>query len=152
MRWDVRRFLAHVHLPALRDAQTSLGRWRDSPLKPLLETAAADLDPDALVAVSAKVQEANEGLASLPAIEDLATRIGDETIDLVGNRHSLKTSLAVGRVESGRLIRELRLYVDGDAQRPLSSASLGALNVLYLALLDLRLSAQLDQEEIAMSL
>jgi putative ATP-dependent endonuclease of OLD family len=43
----------------------------------------------------------------------------------------------------------LQLLVDGDAQRRLSAASLGALNILYLALLDLGLDARLLAEEIA---
>jgi putative ATP-dependent endonuclease of OLD family len=45
LRWDVRRFLAHVHLPALRDAESELVAWRRSPLRPLLEAAAEATDP-----------------------------------------------------------------------------------------------------------
>ena len=148
-RWDVRRFLAHVYLPALRDAESMLRRWRDSPLRPLLEAAAEDVDQDDLLRVSEKVKDANDLLAALPEIRDLANEIADETVSLVGERQALETSLAVGPVEAGRLIRGLQLYVDGKAQRPLSAASLGALNVLYLALLDLRLAAQRELEEIA---
>jgi putative ATP-dependent endonuclease of OLD family len=41
------------------------------------------------------------------------------------------------------------LFVDGAARRPLGSASLGTLNVLYLALLELSLEQRLDESEIA---
>jgi putative ATP-dependent endonuclease of OLD family len=48
-----------------------------------------------------------------------------------------------------RLIRGMRLYVDGDAHRNLGSASLGTLNVLYLALLELGLATRMLDSEIA---
>jgi putative ATP-dependent endonuclease of the OLD family len=48
-----------------------------------------------------------------------------------------------------RLIRGLRIFVDGDAHRSLGSASLGTLNVLYLALLELGLDQRLEEAEIA---
>ena len=45
--------------------------------------------------------------------------------------------------------RGMRLYVDGDAHRNLGSASLGTLNVLYLALLELGLATRMQDSEIA---
>ena len=43
----------------------------------------------------------------------------------------------------------MRLYIDGDAHRSLRSASLGTLNVLYLALLELGLATRMQDSEIA---
>jgi putative ATP-dependent endonuclease of OLD family len=99
--------------------------------------------------VSATIREANREVGALKEVRELAGRIGERTAALVGERHALETSLDVAPVDPTRLIKALRLLVDGDAQRPLSAASLGALNVLYLALLDLGLDAQLEAEEIA---
>jgi putative ATP-dependent endonuclease of OLD family len=147
--WDVRRFLGHVHLPALRDAEGELAGWRRSPLRPLLEAAADAVDPADLTDISRAVADANRGVGALMPIRDLADRIGARTSALVGAMQALETSLDVAPVEAMRLIRSLQLLVDGDAQRPLSAASLGALNVLYIALLDLGLDARLEAEEIA---
>src|SRR2546421_12037018 len=47
-----------------------------------------------------------------------------------------------------RAIRGLRLFLDGGAQRGLHRASLGSLNVLYLALLELELSRRVEAREI----
>jgi putative ATP-dependent endonuclease of OLD family len=149
VRWDVRRFLGHVHLPALRDAEGELANWRRSPLRPLLEAAADAVDPDDLADISAAIADANRGVGALEPIRDLADRIGARTSALVGALQALETSLDVAPVQAMRLIRSLQLLVDGDAQRPLSAASLGALNVLYLALLELGLDERLTAEEIA---
>jgi putative ATP-dependent endonuclease of OLD family len=149
VRWDVRRFLAHVHLPALRDAETELAGWRRSPLRPLLEAVAEATDPADLAKVSATIREANREVGALRQVKELANRIGERTAALVGEHQALETSLDVAPVDPTRLIRALQLLVDGDAQRPLSAASLGALNVLYLALLDLGLDARLVADEIA---
>jgi putative ATP-dependent endonuclease of OLD family len=149
VRWDVRRFIGHVHLPALRDADGDLANWRRSPLKPLLVAAAESVNPEDLHAASEAVEEANQQVGALDEIRSLAERIGQRTVDLVGPRQGLETRLDVAPVDPMRLLRALRLLVDGDAQRPLSATSLGALNVLYLALLDLGLDAELAQEKLA---
>lgn len=149
VRWDVRRFLAHVHLPALRDAEGELARWRRSPLRPLLEKVAEATNPADLEDVSAAVREANEKIGELSAVKELGERISERTAALVGDRQALHTRLDVAPVDPMRLIRALHLLVDGDSERPLSAASLGALNILYLALLDLGLDTQLAAEEIA---
>ena len=55
-----------------------------------------------------------------------------------------------------RLIRDMRLFVDGDAHRSLRTASLGTLNVLYLALhelgLDVRLLGDSDIAHVVMAI
>jgi putative ATP-dependent endonuclease of OLD family len=68
---------------------------------------------------------------------------------MVGEHHALEADLGVAPLEPMRLIRGLRIFVDGEAHRPLNSASLGTLNVLYLALLELGLEQRLKSEEIA---
>jgi len=68
---------------------------------------------------------------------------------MVGEHHALEAELGVAPLEPMRLIRSLRIFVDGEARRPLGSASLGTLNVLYLALLELGLEQRLKGAEIA---
>jgi putative ATP-dependent endonuclease of OLD family len=68
--------------------------------------------------------------------------------ELVGQAQAPETTLGIGPTEPKRLLRSLRILVE-EAARPLSSSSLGTLNVLYLALLELGLRRQLQDEELA---
>ncbi len=61
-----------------------------------------------------------------------------------------RLDLAPGDPE--RTLRSLRLFVDGAAQRRLSSASLGTLNVLYIALMQLELERLIERGEIEYAL
>jgi putative ATP-dependent endonuclease of OLD family len=60
----------------------------------------------------------------------------------------LEPTLDLAPSDPQRTLRALRLYLDGAAQRNLSSASLGALNVLYIALLEIELARLLAKSEI----
>jgi putative ATP-dependent endonuclease of OLD family len=60
----------------------------------------------------------------------------------------LEPTLDLAPSDPQRTLRALRLYLDGAAQRNLSSASLGALNVLYIALLEIELARLLAKGEI----
>jgi putative ATP-dependent endonuclease of OLD family len=146
---DLRRFLAHVHLDALRDVEGDLASWRRSPLRALIEQAAEHADGEELEAVGEALNEANETLAGLGPVKELAGEIAEETERFAGPHHGLDTSLGLSPAEPRRILRGLQLFLDGASRRRLSAASLGALNVLYLALLELRLSRQLANGEIA---
>jgi putative ATP-dependent endonuclease of OLD family len=145
---ELRSYLHHEYLGALRDAEGDLASWRRSPLRRLLEQAAQNADPDELEAVREALERANEAIAELGSVEDLANQIGEETARLVGDPHALEPSLQLGPSDPERSIRELRLLLDGDAQRALRTASLGSLNVLYLALLELELARRVAGREI----
>ncbi|TDC71298.1 DUF2813 domain-containing protein [Actinomadura sp. GC306] len=146
---DVREYLFIAYLHALRDVQSDIRNWRRSPLRRLLETAAAAAPQEALGGVEQAMAEANAQLNQLDVIEQLGTSISARTLDMVGDQHALETSLAAAPPDPVRLIRGMKLFVDGPAQRDLGSASLGTLNVLYLALLELGLDQQLLENEIA---
>jgi putative ATP-dependent endonuclease of the OLD family len=81
-------------------------------------------------------------------VQELAAQIGDETNRLVGDVHALDPTLQVAPTDPDRAVRDLRLLLDGAAQRSLTSASLGSLNVLYLGLLELDLKRRIDDGEI----
>lgn len=145
---ELRSFLHHEHLGALRDAEGDLASWRRSPLRRLLEQAARDADPAELERLKGALEEANAAVDELGSVTELAERIGAETASLVGDQHSLDPSLQVGPTDPGRSVRDLRLLLDGDAQRSLRTASLGSLNALYLALLELELARRVSGREI----
>jgi putative ATP-dependent endonuclease of OLD family len=145
---ELRARLHHEHLGALRDVEGDLRSWWRSPLRDLLEQAARDADPQEMQRVREALEEANIAVSELGSVENLADRVGKETARLVGELHALDPTLQVGASEPERAVRDLRLMLDGAAQRPLSSASLGSLNVLYLALLELELERRVDGGEI----
>src|SRR5205823_3782440 len=134
---ELRTRLHHEHLGDLRDAEGDLRSWRRSPLRELLEEAARNADPDELERLREALEAANVAVGDLGSVKDLAERVGRETARLVGELHALDPTLQVGATDPERAVRDLRLMLDGEAQRSLSAASLGSLNVLYLALLEL---------------
>lgn len=145
---ELRTRLHHEYLGALRDAEGDLRSWWRSPLRELLEQAARDADPDELERLRAALKDANAAVGGLGSVKDLAKRVGRETARLVGDLHALDPTLQVGATDPERAVRDLRLMLDGDAQRALGAASLGSLNVLYLALLELDLARRVAGGEI----
>lgn len=145
---DVREHLFLTFLHALRDVESDIRSWRRSPLRALLEAAAVEAEGGTLDEVRQAMDDANEQLNQLAAIADLSRRISGQTLAMVGDSQALEAELGVAPPDPLRLIRGMRLFVDGDAHRDLSSASLGTLNVLYLALLELGLEQRLGKSEI----
>jgi putative ATP-dependent endonuclease of OLD family len=147
---ELRRYLHLVFLHALRDVESDIRSWRRSPLKKLLETAAAAASDEDLDDVRAAMKEANKKLNDLEEVKDLGTSISDRLVDMIGENQAISTELAVAPDDPMRLIRNMRLFIDGAARRDLTSASLGTLNVLYLALQELGLAAhELNESDIA---
>jgi putative ATP-dependent endonuclease of the OLD family len=146
---DLRGYLHFVYLHALRDVAGDIVSWRRSPLRGLLEAAAADASPEELQAVAAAISAANAEITQLVPIEQLGRRITERTREMVGGNQALEAELGVAALDPIRLLRELRLFVDGTKRRSIASASLGSLNVLYLALLELGLEQRLKGTEIA---
>lgn len=145
---ELRSYLHHEYLGALRDVEGDLASWRRSPLRRLLEQAATEAAPEELAAVREALAEANTAVADLLTVKDLSRRIGEETGRLVGELHALDPSLQLAPTDPDRAVRDLRLLLDGEAQRALRMASLGSLNVLYLALLELELARRTSGREI----
>jgi putative ATP-dependent endonuclease of the OLD family len=146
---DLRGYLWVAYLQALRDAQGDLGSWNRSPLRALLQKAADDASDEELQAAADAIADAQSKITELPPVKELAEAITKRTTSMVGASHGLETELGVAPLDPMRLIRGLRIFVDGDAHRPIGSASLGTLNVLYLALLELGLEQRLSESEIA---
>ncbi|QWF80990.1 DNA replication and repair protein RecF [Amycolatopsis sp. CA-230715] len=148
--YELRSYLHLVFLHALRDVEADIRNWRRSPLRTLLLAAAAAASEDDLGEVQVAMKEANDKLNSLDVIKDLSDNIGQRLVDMVGDNQAIATELAAAPDDPMRLIRAMRLFVDGDAHRNLGSASLGTLNVLYLALQRLGLDTRrVDDEDIA---
>lgn len=140
---ELRSYLHLLYLHALRDVENDIRNWRRSPLRALLQGAATAASEEDLGQIRGAMKDANDKLNDLEVIKDLGSNIGRRLVDMVGPNQAIDTELAVAPDDPLRLIRGMRLFVDGDAHRTLATASLGTLNVLYLALQELGLDTRL---------
>lgn len=131
--YEVRRRLPLELLPALRDCEGDLGRWTRSPLRPLLDKAAGAIDRTSLEELAEGVDEATEELSNVDEVKEIATSIIDKLEEMVGSAQMLETVLRFSPTDPDKLIRALRLFIDG-GRRAIGDASLGSANLLYFAL------------------
>ena len=131
--YEVRRRLPMELMPALRDCEGDLARWTRSPLRPLLDKAAAEIDRDELEKLAAGVDESTEKLTKVDQVRLVAESISNKLIEMVGSAQALETVLRFSPTDPDKLIRALRIFIDG-GRRGISDASLGSTNLLYFAL------------------
>lgn len=131
--YEVRRRLPLELLPALRDCEGDLGRWTRSPLRPLMDKAAGAIDRTSLEELAEGVDEATEKLANVDEVKEVATSIVEKLEEMVGSAQMLETVLRFSPTDPDKLIRALRLFIDG-GKRGIGDASLGSANLLYFAL------------------
>lgn len=120
-------------LPALRDAESDLQNWRRSPLRPLLERLT--IDATKLTSIATSLGKVSEDLVKDAAVGTLASSTTERIEHMVGPAMHGDTSFGVVSTNPDQLLRSVRLFVDGDKSRPLSEASLGSANIIFLALL-----------------
>jgi putative ATP-dependent endonuclease of OLD family len=133
VNYDVRRRLPLELLPALRDCEGDLARWSRSPLRPLLDKAAGDIDRNDLESLAQGVDAATAELAKIDEVKSVAESIAKKLTDMVGSAQALETLLRFSPTDPDKLIRALRIFIDG-GKRGISDASLGSSNLLYFAL------------------
>ena len=134
----VRRRMPLDVLPALRDAEGDLANWRRSPLKPLLDEVARQINRADLETIAGQVSEATHAVAEVSEMKSLAKRISARLVEMVGSSHAVEMLLGFSPTDPERLLRALRLFIDA-GRRSISEASLGSANLLYLALKSLEL-------------
>jgi putative ATP-dependent endonuclease of OLD family len=149
---DVRRWLALMVLPALRDAETDLQAWRKSPLRPLLERVRKTIPPGVLEEVRAKLDEANTPLLQEASMLALVKAINDRIRDLAGPLHHVVTEFDFASSEPAQLLHAIRLFVSEAQTRAIGDVSLGTSNILFLALLLQELESREAAKEIATSI
>lgn len=134
--YDVRSRIPLALLPALRDAENDIANWRKSPLRPLLDRATAKIDRSQLEKVADAVATAGAELAAITEIKHVSDDVNSRLERMVGTYHTSTIQLGLAPADSDRLIRALRVFIDG-GRRGISEASLGSANLLYLALMAL---------------
>lgn len=131
--YEVRRRLPMELLPALRDCEADLARWTRSPLRPLLDKAASEIDRDDLESLAEGVDDATEALAEVDQVKGVGQAIASKLDELVGSAQALDTVLRFSPTDPDKLVRALRVFIDGGA-RGIADASLGSANLLYFAM------------------
>jgi putative ATP-dependent endonuclease of the OLD family len=144
--FTLRQWIPLTVLPALRNAEEDLANWRQSPLAPLLRAAAANIDADELDKVAQEIFAATSRIGALPDVKSLSDQIRERLEDMVGPTHGVDTSLGFSPTDKDRLVRSLRIFIDG-GKRGISDASLGCANLIYLTLLSLELERQVHEGE-----
>jgi putative ATP-dependent endonuclease of OLD family len=144
--YDVRSAIPLDVLPALRDAEGDLANWRRSPLRPLLDEASSQIDRDRLKRIAEGVSTATDAVAKTTEIKELANQISAQLKQMVGAAHAIETILGFSPTDPERLVRALRLFIDG-GKRGINEASLGSANLLYLSLKSLELEQLVRQRE-----
>jgi len=110
---DLRRRIAMDLLPALRDAEGDLAVWRRSPLRPLLERAFASVASQDLAEVRDAVHAATGQLAAFPSVQSLEQALQELFASMSGPKQNIQPSLGFGTTDLTRLLRNLRLLIDG---------------------------------------
>lgn len=135
---SLRRMLPLDVQIALRDAEKDLSNWRYSPLRPLIEELAGDLDDTAREEIQDQVNAAQTELVAHAEVVATATRISDRLIAIAGAQHAVPVTLGLAPTRLEALLRSLRLLIDNGA-RGVPDASLGTANLIFLALKSLEL-------------
>lgn len=133
LSYEVRRRLPMELMPALRDCEGDLARWTRSPLRPLLDKAAGGINREDLEELVKGVDESTKAVAEVDQVKSVAKAIHDKLLEMVGSAQALETVLRFSPTDPDKLIRALRIFIDG-GRRGISDASLGSANVLYFAL------------------
>lgn len=129
----VRRRIALDMLDALRDAEGQLASWRNSPLRPLLEDAVAEVSRPDLDLVAADLEAATKKMEGFPSLQGLEASLRAGILDLAGKAYDVDARLRFAPADPMRLYRSLAMFIDG-GKRGIAEASLGSANVVLIAL------------------
>jgi putative ATP-dependent endonuclease of OLD family len=132
---EIRKWITLVILPALRDAEGNIQSWKRSPLRPLLDRVKKGIPAKHFVAVRESLDGAKATLLQAKPVADLVTSINQRVQQLAGPIHAVETDFDFASSEPEQLIRSLRIFLREKTSKPLSDASLGTANILFLALL-----------------
>lgn len=133
------RYISLRLLPALRDAESDLHTAR-SPLRRLI--ARADVPEGTLESIVTSIDDATKPLHDEAELRGIQEALAERFDQMVGKLFAIEPSLGLLSTRPEQLLRSLRLFVDQERRRPVSQASLGTSNLLYLSLLLEEIEAQ----------
>jgi len=144
--YEQRKWLPLEVLSGLRDTESDLLSWRKSPLRPLIERAIETTDKQELENVADEITRSTDSLKELDEIRSLTEKINTQLENIIGDRHTIETSLGFSPADASKLYRAIKMFID-DGNRGINEASLGSSNLLYLVLKLLSLEQFVDENE-----
>src|SRR5581483_10906224 len=111
--YETRKWMPLSVLPALRNAEDDLASWSHSPLAPLLRAVTANIKRETLEQAAVEVTSATKKVAEIDEIKALSDQIQSSLQETVGEKHAIITNLGFSPADPDRLLRSLRLFIDG---------------------------------------
>jgi putative ATP-dependent endonuclease of OLD family len=131
---DLQSFLV-IYLPALRDVESDLRNYRNSPLVRLID--AMEIDPDEKEELVEALEEANSKIAAASSISDIGKAVDASFAGVTGPAFKMGVSLGVAEPSFQAVVRALRILLTNAGMQnfdPLSNG-LGLNNILYVSIL-----------------
>lgn len=128
-------------ISAIRDIASDGNVWSKSPLNELIKQT-DDIDVKKLQPYSSEVGNISDRMVK-ELFKNLEEGIRDRLLRMVGKLYAVDPKLGLNTVSPETMIKALRIFVDGDRNRPITRTSLGLQNAIHLSLLSL----QLDQKQ-----
>lgn len=131
---DLQSFLV-VFLPALRDVESDLRQFRNSPLARLID--AMEINTAEQEKLVDAFRAANDEIAAAPTIGAIANTIDDSFEMITGPAFSMGISLGLTEPSFQSIIRALRILLTNNAMQNVDTSSngLGLNNILYISIL-----------------
>lgn len=124
-----------VFWQALRDVESDLRQYRNSPLARLIN--AMDIDAEDKDELLDKLREANEEISGDPTIKEIAEAVDKSFKEVAGPAFSMDVAVGVAEPSFEAIVRALRILLSNAAMTGFdpSSNGLGLNNILYVSIL-----------------
>jgi putative ATP-dependent endonuclease of the OLD family len=131
---DLQSFLV-IFLPALRDVESDLRQFRNSPLARLID--AMEIDPAEQETLLDALRKANDEIAAAPTIDAIAKAIDASFKKVTGPAFSMDVDLGLAEPSFQAIVRALRILLTNAALTDFdpSTNGLGLNNILYVSIL-----------------
>jgi putative ATP-dependent endonuclease of the OLD family len=145
---DLQSFLV-VFLPALRDVESDLRQFRNSPLARLIE--AMEISSDNKEELLTALRTANDKIAATTTVAAISKAIDDSFKMVSGPAFSMDVDIGLAEPSFQVIVRSLRILLTNSAVDKFDPASngLGLNNVLYVSILIDYFSKRLAQQKSA---
>jgi len=145
---DLQSFLV-VHLPALRDVESDLRQFRNSPLARLI--AAMEIDPTEQEQLLDALRQANQRIAAAPTTGMIAKAVDASFKSVAGPAFSMDVALGLAEPSFQSIVRAMRVLFTSTAMANFdpSSNGLGLNNILYVSILIEYFNRRLAQQKSA---